>query len=282
MDTVTLVDRYPRKDQRVIAHEIVRSGGGPAAVAAVTLARLGKCVGIIGTIGDDEDGHCVLDIFKREGVNTEGISITASATAGAVIVVSKEHNERAISTRQPAVQATPSARACELAAAARWIHVDHMGFPQLGALGISRGRGPKISFDAGYGVKSVDASTVDLFAPNGPALLERNPDLKLEEAVEFEALAHKSVVVATDGGNGSVGFDSLLARADGFAINIISTLGAGDVFHGALVAQMLENRPLGEALLRANAVAALSCRGLDGQSMIPTTAELELFLKGAK
>ncbi len=282
MDTITLVESYPREDQRVVALEIVRAGGGPAAVAAVTLARLGISVGIIGTIGDDEDGQLVLNIFEREGVNTEGISIGISATAGAVIVVSKERNERAISTRQPSVQASPSARACALAAATRWIHVDHVGFSQLGALGISRGKGPKISFDAGYGVKDIDASTVDLFVPNGPALLERNPDLNLEEAVELEALQNKNVVVATDGGNGSIGFDTTLARADSFAVNIVSTLGAGDVFHGTLVAQMLENRPLPEALLRSNAVAALSCRGLDGQSMIPTVTELELFLKGAK
>jgi len=30
---------------------------------------------------------------------------------------------------------------------------------------------------------------------------------------------------------------------------------------------------------RANAVAALSCRGLDGQSMIPTTTELNAYLE---
>ena len=41
IDTVALVDRYPLEDERVIAHEIVRGGGGPAAVAAVALSRLG-------------------------------------------------------------------------------------------------------------------------------------------------------------------------------------------------------------------------------------------------
>jgi sulfofructose kinase len=30
---------------------------------------------------------------------------------------------------------------------------------------------------------------------------------------------------------------------------------------------------------RANAVAALSCRGLDGQSKIPTTTELDAYLE---
>ena len=35
-------------------------------------------------------------------------------------------------------------------------------------------------------------------------------------------------------------------------------------------------------MLRANAVAALSCRGLDGQSMIPTTSELNAYLEASK
>ena len=52
-----------------------------------------------------------------------------------------------------------------------------------------------------------------------------------------------------------------------------------DVFHGALLAQVIQGHNLQESLKRANAVAALSCRGLDGQSMIPNTSELNQFLK---
>jgi sulfofructose kinase len=59
----------------------------------------------------------------------------------------------------------------------------------------------------------------------------------------------------------------------------VSTLGAGDVFHGALLAQVIQGYKLADALQRANAVAALSCLGLDGQSMIPNTSELNSFLK---
>ena len=60
-----------------------------------------------------------------------------------------------------------------------------------------------------------------------------------------------------------------------------NTCGKGhpDVFHGALVAQLIQGHSLQEAMRRANAVAALSCRGLDGQSMIPTTTELDAYLE---
>jgi len=84
-----------------MAQEISRAGGGPAAVAAVALSRLGIKSAIVGTIGDDADGKEVLRIFEKEGVDTSGISLGTSATAGSVIVASKEHSARAISTRQP-------------------------------------------------------------------------------------------------------------------------------------------------------------------------------------
>ena len=56
VDTIALVENYPSEDERVLAQEISRAGGGPAAVAAVALSRLGVKSAIIGTIGDDADG----------------------------------------------------------------------------------------------------------------------------------------------------------------------------------------------------------------------------------
>ena len=56
---------------------------------------------------------------------------------------------------------------------------------------------------------------------------------------------------------------------------LVSTLGAGDVFHGALLAGFVRGLPLADALSFANRVAALSCRALDGRSAIPTSEEVE-------
>jgi sulfofructose kinase len=65
-------------------------------------------------------------------------------------------------------------------------------------------------------------------------------------------------------------------------VTIRSTLGAGDVFHGALVAELVEGRPLEDAVTRAAACAALSCRGLDGRSAIPDRAELDAFVAAGR
>ena len=284
IDTIALVDKYPSEDERVVAQEISRAGGGPAAVAAVALSRLGVKSAIVGTIGDDADGKEVLRIFEKEGVDTSGISIGTNATSGSVILASKEHSARAISTRQPMVQAPINAAAKKLITQAQWVHVDHVGITRLAELGISRGNGPLISFDAGYGVETFDPITIDLFVPTDRQMALRYPGIDLAVALENDSMKAGITVVATQGSAGSAGFspETGLVTAPGLTVDVMSTLGAGDVFHGALVAQLIQGFPLDEAMFRANAVAALSCTGLDGQSKIPTTTELETYLEAHK
>ena len=284
MDTIALVDLYPDEDERVIAKEISRSGGGPAAVAAVALSRLGVRSAIVGTIGDDADGAQVMKIFAREGVDTTGICVGSTPTSGSVIVASRAYNSRAISTRQPVKQEALNSSAQELMRHAQWIHVDHVGIEHITGAGFIRGKGPLISFDAGYNVEKFDVSKVDLFVPTDRQMALRHPTTNLEIAIERDSVAGKNIVVATQGAKGSMGFSAQngLVNAAGFSVEVVSTLGAGDVFHGALVAQIIQGYGLQDALKRANAVAALSCRGLDGQSMIPTISELNAYLEANK
>lgn len=279
MDTVALVDHYPDADERVIARELVRNVGGPAAVSAITLSRLGIPSAIVGTVGADDDGHEAMRILESKGVDTSGVTVSAETRTGAsVIVVSGA--SRAISTRQRPTQAKPSQRARELVADAEWLHVDQVGIQLVDVLGATRGHGPKVSFDAGYDVKDFDCALVDLFAPTDRQMALRHPDLDLEAGMRKDAAHGRTIVVATRGADGSavVDPDGAFVTIPGFSVPVVSTLGAGDVFHGALVAQVVQERSWPEALRRANAVAALKCRGLDAHSAVPTAGELEAFL----
>jgi sulfofructose kinase len=111
------------------------------------------------------------------------------ATSGSVIVASREHSSRAISTRQPISPAPLNEAAKELARVATWIHVDHVGIQMLEPAGITRGAGGKISFDAGYGVADFDVRKVDLFAPNDNSLLSRHPGKAIEDALQIDSIS---------------------------------------------------------------------------------------------
>ena len=81
------------------------------------------------------------------------------------------------------------------------------------------------------------------------------------------------------GGSSAVTRDSRIEVARRAPCDPVSTLGAGDVFHGALLAFLVRGASLEEALRGANTAASLSCRALDGRSAIPTIDELEKELR---
>jgi sulfofructose kinase len=127
---------------------------------------------------------------------------------------------------------------------------------------------------------------IAIYAPTERALLARYPDLGLQDALDAALSEGPRIVAATRGAAGSVAVerepDGSLGRHSAPAVDttIVSTLGAGDVFHGALLAALLDDQPLGEALRFANAAAGLSCRALDGRSGIPARREVEELLAG--
>ncbi len=70
--------------------------GGSAANTIVGLARLGAKTGFIGKIARDHEGQLLLDNFKREHVDTEGIVIAEEGNSGTVSAFVDKNGERAL------------------------------------------------------------------------------------------------------------------------------------------------------------------------------------------
>jgi len=265
VDTIAVVDRAPGPDGRVVAAPFTVAGGGPAATAAVTLARLGVSVGFCGVVGDDAEGALSRALLEAAGVDTTWLVTRPDvATARSMIVVSREQGTRMIVT-------TPSRPVDVPVGAARWLHADQAGYPAI------RGHtGARLSLDGGNPVPDLDVRGFDLYAPSVAALTSAFPAPTLAGSMRA---AGARQVVATAGADGChVLVDGEVRHIPPVAVDVVSTMGAGDVFHGALLAGLIQGRPLVEATWRANAVAALSCRALDGRTGIPDADETERFL----
>ena len=269
VDTIVLVDKYPAANERVVALQSVRAVGGPATTAAVTMARLGIDVALSCVIGDDDSGRFIFDTLKREGVDTKNVIVNPQIkTAIGTIVVSKSEQTRAIMVQPHSELPSKPANINDFG----WIHVDQFGMQALKNWGVSRGGSAKLSIDIGYATPGLNSADYDLFAPS------ENITTDVSTAKQ-----DKNIVVVSKGGEGSVYSDGLNSGVvPAISTEIVSTLGAGDVFHGALVAAQVWNKPIEEAVAIANTVAGLSCRALDGQSGIPTKAELDAFIAGAR
>ena len=269
VDNIVLVDKYPAANQRVVALDSTRAVGGPATTAAVTLARLGIEVSLSCVIGDDEEGRFIFETLKNEGIDTSHVVVDANVrTARGTIVVSKSEQSRAIMV-MPHDQIPKKPLDTSKY---QWIHVDQAGMRALKTWGISRGGSAKLSIDIGYATEGLNPGDYDLYAPSENITTDTT-----------SAVKDKNIVVISQGEKGSLYCDGLSSGSVP-AINaeILSTLGAGDVFHGALVATQVWNKEISEAVLIANTVAGLSCRGLDGQSGIPSKNELDAYLAKVK
>jgi sulfofructose kinase len=275
LDAIALVDRFPHPDERQVAQEVRYAGGGPAATAAVAAARLGVPSALVGTVGDDPEGEQVLAALRAEGVDVSGVEVRAGEPSGAsVVIVDASRGTRAICTRPVPRPAVPAhGPAAELVAGASWVHADHLGWAAVQEwLRTAPAARPRISVDAGNPIPGFRPAGVDLYAPTVEQLVRRYGDRPVPDLLAAAIAEGARTVVATRGGDGAVAAtaDGAHLCAPGHRVEVRSTLGAGDVFHGALLAAHVHGLPLQECLRYANAAAALSCRGLDGRSAIPT------------
>ncbi|GAB3547523.1 sugar kinase [Arthrobacter tumbae] len=271
-DSIALVQEYPTADSRTIASDFSTAGGGPAATAAVAAARAGAQTAFAGVVGTDEEGDRIISGLESEGVDTSAVIRDANVKTGAsVIVVSRATESRAIVTRPvPPVSFPAGSRFHDLLSTAAWVHVDHLGWNSIANVPNLR-----ISVDAGNPISSFSPKGVALYVPTLERLRaeygdDLAPQALLQKAIDDGATA----VVATAGSEGAWvmerGGDPVHVPAT--PADIVSTLGAGDVYHGAILAAVAGGLSLVEAARFAGRTASASCAGLDGRSKIPRQA----------
>jgi len=271
-----MVGDFPEPDSRTIAADLVTAGGGPAATAAVAAARAGARTAFLGSVGADEAGDRVLAGLQDEGVDVRGVTRQAGqATGASIIIVASAGATRAIITRPVAPLDLDHAIARDLLRAADWVHVDHIGWPALHALRMHADSAFdfRLSIDGGNPIAGLQLRETDLYVPTLDRLTTTSaPGPSVIEAALQGALAEgAATVVATQGANGAwtLDDDGLLVHVAPPVVEVRSTLGAGDVFHGALVAAMATGYGTKESVEYAVDTAAVSCAGLDGRSAIP-------------
>ena len=267
LDTIVEVSRHPDPDERVPAEDFSVAGGGPAATAAVALSRLDVQTFFVGAVGNDDAGHTIRDGLEREGVDVSELIVVPGARSAQSVVVASSETRAICAFPGTLPPLTLSERARELCRSAAWVHVDHVGYGTVPG-------DVHLSIDGGNPIDGLELRGCALYAPTERALNEQFGDPRA--ALDGGA----ALVVVTRGEGGSVAYthEDEFVEAAAYPVNPVSTLGAGDVFHGALLAQLARGVSLAEALAAANACASLSCRALDGRSAIPTPPELEAAL----
>jgi sulfofructose kinase len=128
-------------------------------------------------------------------------------------------------------------------------------------------------------MKLLELASHVVFGREGLAAMAETPDIAQGLGRMREQTG--AWLAVTCGGEGVYWLDDGQVRhLPAFEVEVVDTLAAGDVFHGALALALAERRPIEAALPFAAAAAAIKCTRFGGRDGIPNRAEVERLLTG--
>lgn len=288
VDLLAVVAEHPLPDTKQRLRAFARRPGGQAATAMVACRRLGWRARYIGSFGDDDHGRLSRESLEAAGVDTTACRVVPGVpNQFAIIIVDAARGYRTVLwDRHPALAMQPEEVPRDAIASGRILLVDcHDTAAATTAARYARAAGMRTVIDVERVRPGIEAllQEIDIIiaAADFPTTLTGEPDLG--RALRAMARTYPAAVVcATLGARGSLAVaGGREIRTPGFAVPVVDTTGAGDVFRAGFIAAWLaasEPPEVDALLLYANAVAALNCRALGAREGIPTAAEVEQLL----
>ena len=289
VDLVLSVPHHPGPDEKLRASSRLVAPGGPAAVAAAQVARLGGHAAFAGLIGDasaDPLASLLLQAFAAERIDASALLSAPGPETPLAAILVKPDAARAVLSHRPA---PPSEAAGKPPAfpSARVVLVDgHRPEWNDALVAHARSTDAPLVLDAGSWSDSVRALApraghlVASEACARAALDGRDP-AAVAPALLRSALAagRDAVVVVTLGSRGLVWSSPAASGAvPAFRIEAIDTTGAGDAFHGAYALGLARGLPFPDLLRLASAAGALACTRPGAWPALARAAEVHALL----
>jgi sulfofructose kinase len=279
-DLVFLVQDEPQPNQKTKAEGFLQCGGGPAANAAVAVARLGGSAAFAGYLGEDRHGDKHLLELGRDGVVTDLVVRGAAPTPISVVLV-KPDGQRFLVNYREDTEPLPAGSVDFSSISASVVLFDgHEPEISPALATAAKQEGATIMLDAGSlhsGTESLIDQVDYLVCSEDFAKQFTGKDS--HDAALGDLYRHAPNVVITLGDKGLVWMTrqgSGLLPA--YPVAAFDTTGAGDAFHGAFAACIARQLDWDETLRTASAAAALSCTRLGARPGIPRSPELKDFL----
>lgn len=286
-DMVINVKKLPGLEGGTSAEAVFHQGGGKVATAMVAAARLGKRSGMIARVGNSESGRFILKDFMMNGVDTSAICVDEPGTTSPFCLSLSEQESRKrmfIGKAGTAQELQLEDINFEYLEEAKYLEVENGQEDILEkVLPWAKEKGIKIVMDAdGYNENIPKLLThIDYFIASEFCYQAMVGDTGYVEGMSHIKTKGPKVVIVTLGSEGCVGIDENdnYFKIDCFKVEAIDTTGAGDVFHGAFIAGLLEEKTVKDSAIYASAAAAIKCLYPGGRTGIPTSDMVESFLK---
>lgn len=281
-DLIFGLPELPACEGKYRARAFASAGGGMAASAAAAIGRLGTSVELWTRLGDDAIGDAIVAELETFGVGVQWCKRTVGQVSPVSAVLVDDRGDRLLvnySDPSSDTDATwlPVHRLADSAAVlvdTRWEN------GAIAALDAARAVGIPAVLDADSAPVSegvLQRATHCVFSREALRQRAQTPDITA--ALRIVADMTDGIVAVT---RGAAGVDWLvegvLHHQAAFQVEAIDTLGAGDVFHGALAVALSDAMALPDAMRFAAAAAALKCTRFGGRRGAPTYAEVQALL----
>ncbi|KAM0940159.1 putative fructokinase [Dioscorea sansibarensis] len=288
----------------------IKAPGGAPANVAVAITKHGGSSAFVGKFGDDEFGHMLVDILKKNSVNIEGVLFDEHARTALAFVTLRSDGEREFMFyRNPSADMLLTEAELNLSLINK-ANIFHYGSISLitepcrsahkAAMKAARDAGALLSYDpnvrlplwpseqaAREGIMSIwkQADFIKVSDDEVAFLTQGDPyneDVVL--SLWYEGL---KLLLVTDGEKGCRYFTkNFKGKVGGYSVKTVDTTGAGDAFVGAFLFSVAkdgaslfqEEGKLREVLKFANACGAIATTKKGAIPALPTTSmALELI-----
>jgi ribokinase len=286
LDKLYKVNMIAKEEEEGFVTDFKESAGGSAANTIVGLARLKLKTGFIGKVAEDHEGNFLLDDFRKEGVDTNGITVSKDGRSGVVMGFIDIKGDRALYV-DPGVNNLAEFQEINLeyATNTEFLHLSSfVGETPLEAQKelIDRLPNVKISFDPGalYARKGLRAlrpiiQRSRVIFPNAiETKLLTGKDYE-EGAKTFTQLGAEIVAVKL-GKKGCYitdGKESHLVEA--YKVEAMDTTGAGDAFCAGFLYGLIKGKDLYECGRLGNFVASRCITKIGARTGLPRLEDLK-------
>ena len=293
LDLVVDVATIPVAGETVLGGDLRQIPGGKGANQAVTAARLGRRVAMIGRVGDDDAGSILRSALDSAGVDTSGLLATESTPSGTALIAVGAGGDNAIvvspgaNSRFSAADVTSAAdvlSAAEVLLAQLEVPLEAVAAAVRAARGIvvlnpAPAPAALLPSDLLDGVDVLVPNQTELATMAGHSGLAAIGDVDPETAVALaRGLPVAAVVVTLGAGGAMVVTPSNATHVPAPAVVPVDTTAAGDAFCGALADALVGGADLVSAARWAVQVGAAATLRPGAQPSLPTREEVDQLL----
>ena len=302
MDISVTVPRLPGPGATVLGSPARFTPGGKGANQAVAAARLGADVRMVGCVGDDDFGRQLLANLQAEGINADAVRTVTGAPTGVALITVDRSGENLITVAPganrevgpPEVAAAAASQADILVISAE-IPVEAIAQALAGASGVTSvlnlapvpEHARALVADAGdhldYLVVNEPEAAALLGRPvDGLAAAQRAAtDLAATDlagtgltGTDLAASGPRHAVVTAGAHGAALAGPDGHAVSEGFRVEPVDAVGAGDTFVGALAVALAAGVPAAEAIRAAAAAGAAAVTRHGAQAAMPRPPDI--------